>query len=277
MRPWSRETRRSFLCFCMGLALFAMPQIARSQDSSLSDNDILKQVIQRGTLLVGECMGLAPYAMYNASNTPEGYNIDIANRLGESLGVEVEIVNLDPAARIPSLQTGKVDVVICDTTRTLDRMKQVAFTNTYNVAGSVILSNKGSGINSLEDLNGKTVAIAKGTPYGDVVGTAAPEAEIIYFNAPSDLITAVKAGQASAAIESSGFLNYKASLDPGLEVTNKSVIGLYYNSFAVPQGQPNWLAYLNEFIFELNTSGENAALYKKWFGVTPPFPLNPSF
>lgn len=277
MRVRTHEIRWSFLCLLIGLALFAMPQAAQSQDSELSDNDILKRVVQRGTLLVGECVGLAPFAVYNESNTPEGYNIDIANRLAESLGVKAEIVNLDPAARIPSLQTGKVDVVICDTTRTLDRMRQVSFTNTYNVAGSVILSNKGSGINSLEDLNGKTVAITKGTPYGEVVRTAAPQAEIIYFSLPSDLITAVKQGQAAAAIESSGFLNYKAKLDPSLEVTNKSVIGLYYNSFAVPQGQPNWLAYLNEFIFELNTSGENAELYKKWFGVTPPFPLNPAY
>jgi polar amino acid transport system substrate-binding protein len=253
-----------------------MPQGAWSEDSS-SDNDILQEITHRGTLRVGECMGLAPFAVYNASNIPEGYDIDIANELGESLGVKVEIVNLDPAARIPSLQTGKVDVVICDTTRTLDRIRQVAFTNTYDVTGSVILSNKGSGIDSLEDLNGKTVAIAKGTPYGDVVKKAAPNAEIIFFNAPADIVTAVKQGQAVAAIENSAFLNYMAKLDPSLEVTNKSVIGLYYNSFAIPQGQPNWLAYLNEFIFELNTSGKNAELYKKWFGVTPPFPLNPSF
>src|SRR5262249_20120722 len=151
------------------------------------------------------------------------------------------------------------------------------FTNTYDVTGSVILSNKGSGISSLEDLNGKAVAITKGTPYGDVVKKAAPNAEVIFFNAPADIVTAVKQGQAVAAIENSAFLNYMAKLDSSLEVTNKSVIELYYNSFAIPQGQPNWLAYLNEFIFELNTSGKNAELYKKWFGVTPPFPLNPSF
>ncbi len=276
MQIWSREIRLTSLCLAAGLALFAMPHVAWSEDAS-SDNDILKQVTQRGTLRVGECMGLAPFAVYNAGNTPEGYDIDIANQLGESLGVKVEIVNLDPAARIPSLQTGKVDVVICDTTRTLDRMKQVAFTNTYDVTGSVILSNKGSGINSLEDLNGKAVAITKGTPYGDVVKKAAPNAEVIFFNAPADIVTAVKQGQAAAAIENSAFLNYMAKLDSGLEVTNKSVIELYYNSFAIPQGQTNWLAYLNEFIFELNTSGKNAELYKKWFGVTPPFPLNPSF
>lgn len=247
---------------------------AQSQEAT---SDILKQVVERGVLRVGECMGLAPFGVYNANNEPEGYDIDIANELGAGLGVKVEIVNVDPAARIPSLETGKVDVVFCDTTRTLDRFKRVAFTDTYDVTGTVILSTKDKPVNSLEELSGKSVAIAKGTPYGDVVKKAAPSAEVISFNSPADIITAVKQGQAAAAIENSAFLNYMAKLDPTLHVTNNSVIELYYNSFAIQQGQPNWLAFLNEFIFELNTSGKNASLYKKWFGVEPPFPLNPKF
>lgn len=247
---------------------------ALSQEPS---SDILKQVLGHGTLRVGECMGLAPFAVYNANNEPEGYDIDIANELGAGLGVKVEIVNVDPAARIPSLETGKVDVVFCDTTRTLDRVKRVSFTDTYDVTGTVIMSAKDAPVNSLAELNGKSVAIVKGTPYSDVVKKAAPTAQIISFNSPADIVTAVKQGQAAAAIENSAFLNYAAKLDPSFHVTSDSVIELYYNSFAIPQGQPNWLAFLNEFIFELNTSGKNAQLYKKWFGVEPPFPLNPKF
>ncbi len=258
-----------------GMAMcVAVSSPAVSQEAS---SDILKQVLERGTVRVGECMGLAPFGVYNANNEPEGYDIDIANELGSSLGVKVEIVNVDPAARIPSLETGKVDVIFCDTTRTIDRLKRVSFTNTYNVAGTVIMSAKDAPVNSLAELEGKTVAIVKGTPYGEVVKNAAPTAEVISFNSPADIVTAVKQGQAAAAIESSGFLNYAAKLDPSFHVTSDSVVELYYNSFAIPQGQPNWLAVLNEFLFELNTSGKNAELYKKWFGVEPPFLLNPKF
>jgi polar amino acid transport system substrate-binding protein len=268
---WTNTARSAVagLAFCA--AAFSS---AQAQDAS---SDILKNVLDRGVVRVGECMGLAPFGTYNANNEPEGYDIDIANELGATLGVKVEIVNVDPAARIPSLETGKVDVVFCDTTRTLDRLKRVAFTDTYNVTGTVILSNKETPVNSLEELNGKTVAIAKGTPYADVVKKSAPDAEVIAFNSPADIITAVKQGQAAAAIENSAFLNYMAKSDPSLHVTSESVIELYYNSFAIPQGQPNWLAYLNEFIFQLNTSGKNKELYKKWFGVEPPFALNPQF
>lgn len=270
-RNWYKVAQSAMV----GMALCAaVSSPAKSQEPS---SDILKQVLERGTLRVGECMGLAPFAIYNGNNEPEGYDIDIANELGAALGVKVEIVNVDPAARIPSLETGKVDVVFCDTTRTLDRLKRVSFTDTYDVTGTVIMSAKDAPVNSLAELGGKSVAIVKGTPYGDVVKKAAPSAEIISFNSPADIVTAVKQGQAAAAIENSAFLNYAAKLDPSFHVTSDSVIELYYNSFALQQGQPNWLAFLNEFIFQLNTSGKNAALYKKSFGVEPPFLLNPKF
>ena len=110
--PWRRAAKTAMVGVGMLLGAAAMFP-AQAQDAS---SDILKQVLERGTVRVGECMGLAPFGVYNANNEPEGYDIDIANELGASLGVKVEIVNVDPAARIPSLETGKVDVVFCDTT-----------------------------------------------------------------------------------------------------------------------------------------------------------------
>jgi polar amino acid transport system substrate-binding protein len=35
--------------------------------------------------------------------------------------------------------------------------------------------------------------------------------------------------------------------------------------------------YLNQFLFDLNSSGKNLELYHKWFGVDPRFPLRPAF
>jgi polar amino acid transport system substrate-binding protein len=275
----SRRRRRTTLTALLAAAALAVAACSGSSgsNSSGSGKDALKTVVDRGTVRVGECMGLPPYATYKKDNKPEGYDIDIANELGKGLGVKVEIVNLDAAARIPALQSGKVDVVLCNTTRTLERIREVDFTSTYNVSGSIILSKKGSGIDSLKSLDGKKVAIPKGTPYAPVVTAAAPKAEIINFDSAADGVTAVKQGQADAIVEDSGQLQYQAKLDSSLQITSESVIGLYYNSFAVAKGNQEWLNYLNEFIFELNTSGQNADMYKKWFGVTPPFKLNPSF
>ena len=78
-------------------------------------------------------------------------------------------------------------------------------------------------------------------------------------------------------IEDNNFLAYQAKLDPSLTVTNEALVPLEYNAFGVKQGDQVWLNYLNEFLFEINASGENATLYQKWFGDKPRYPLNPQF
>lgn len=275
----NNRPRRSIFLVAAAAALIALVgcSSAAGATGASGQSDLLQTILKRGTINIGECMGNAPYGFYSASNQPEGFDIDIADQLGQALGVKVNIVNVSPAARIPSLQTGKVDVVFCNTTRTVQRAEQVSFTNTYNVQASVIFSKAGSGIESLSDLAGKTVATTKGTPYAQVIESAAPSAKVIQFDTPADDVTAVKQGQATAAVEDAGFLDYEAKQSPGYQVSTKSVVPLYYNSFAIEQGQPNLLAVLNEFLFELNTSGEYKTLYKKWFGINPPYQLNPTY
>lgn len=261
------------------LAIITAPVLAACTAGSAAEGgeDVLDTVLKNGVVRVGECMGNPPYASYDSANKPEGYDIDIANLIGDALGVSVEIVDTSSANRIPSLQTDQVDVVLCNTTRTLERVTQVAFTDTYAIAGSTILAKADAGIAGVEDLNGRKVAVPKGTPFGEVLAELAPEAEVISFDLISDAVAAVKQGQADALVEDSNALLYQASFDDSLIVTTESLTPLYYNSFAVKYGSPKWLAWLNEFLFDLNVTGKNAALYEKWFGAEPTFVLNPQY
>lgn len=260
------------------LLLLTAPLLAAcSAPAAAGGEDVLDSVLKNGVVRVGECMGNPPYASYDSANKPEGYDIDIANMIGDALGVKVEIVDTSSANRIPSLQTDQVDVVLCNTTRTLERVTQVAFTDTYAIAGSTILAKIDAGITGVDDLNGRKVAIPKGTPFGDVLAEMAPEAEVITFDLISDAVAAVKQGQVDALVEDSNALLYQASFDDTLMVTADSLTPLYYNSFAVKYGSEKWLAWLNEFLFDLNVTGKNADLYQKWFGAEPNFVLNPQY
>lgn len=250
---------------------------ACSGPGATQGEDVLDQVMKRGTVRVGECMGLPPYGMYNAQNEPEGYDIDIANLIGEGLGVDVEIVDTSVANRIPALQTDQVDVVLCNTTRTLERATQVAFTGTYTVAGSTLMTKEDSDIASVADLDGKRVGVVKGTPFGALLADVAPGAEVVEFDVPSDGVVAVQQGQVDALVEDSNFLQYQANLSGGMKVTQDSLTPLYYNSFALKHGSPKWQAWLDEFLFQLNVSGQNAELHEKWFGGPLPFELNPQY
>jgi polar amino acid transport system substrate-binding protein len=258
------------------LALAGCTKVAPTgQDASAAS--ALQAVLQRGTLRVGDCLTFAPFGFYNKDGQPDGYDVDLAKELAKEMGVKLEVVNTTSANRIPNLQTDKVDVVFCNFTRNLERAKEIAFTTPYVVASEALLVKKSSGIQSVKDMSGRTIATVKGSTNGDEVRALNIPVKIQEYDSSEAAILAVKQGQADAMIEDNNFLAYQATLDPDLTVTNEALVPLEYNAFGVKAGDQVWLNYLNLFLFNINASKLNAQLYKKWFGTDPRYPLNPQF
>lgn len=259
------------------LAVAGCTPTEEKQVAGAAPQSTLQTVLQRGTLRVGDCLSFAPFGFYDKDGKPDGYDVDLAKALAKEMGVKLEMVNTTSANRIPNLQTNKVDVVFCNFTRNLERAKEIGFTHPYVVASEAMLVRKESGIKSAHDMDGKTIATVKGSTNGDEVRSMGIEVKIQEYDSSQAAILAVKQGQADAMIEDNNFLAYQAKLDPTLTVTNEALVPLEYNAFGVKQGDQVWLNYLNEFLFEINASGENATLYQKWFGDKPRYPLNPQF
>lgn len=247
------------------------------KEAGAAPQSALQTVLQRGTLRVGDCLSFAPFGFYDKDGNPDGYDVDLAKALAKEMGVKLEIVNTTSANRIPNLQTNKVDVVFCNFTRNLERAKEIGFTNPYVVASEAMLVRKSSSIQSAHDMVGKTIATVKGSTNGDEVRNLGIDVKIQEYDSSQAAILAVKQGQADAMIEDNNFLAYQAKLDPSLTVTNEALVPLEYNAFGVKQGDQVWINYLNEFLFEINASGENARLYEKWFGSKPRYSLNPQY
>lgn len=246
-------------------------------DGASATSSALQAVLQRGTLRVGDCLSFAPFGYTDKDGKPAGYDVDIAKRLAADLGVKLEVVDTTSANRIPNLKTDKVDVVFCNFTRNGERQREIGFTDPYVVASEALLVRKDSGITNAKDLPGKTVATVKGSTNADVLKEKGINVKTQEYDSSQAAILAVKQGQADTMVEDSNFLAYQAKLDPTLKVTSDSLISLEYNAFGVKQGDQVWTNYLNGFLFRLNASGDNKALYKQWFGVEPQYPLNPQY
>lgn len=245
--------------------------------AAVAADSALKHVLTTGTVKVASCLSFTPFGFTNEQGQPEGYDVDIANELAKDMGVKLEIVDTTSSNRIPNLQTNKVDVVFCNFTRTLERAKEISFTDPYVVATQALLVRSGSGITSLDTMKGRTVAVVKGSTNADVLRERGVDVKAAEFDSSQAAVLAVKQRQADAMIEDSNYLQYQAKLNPGLEVVTSNLVPLEYNAFGVKQGDQLWVDYLNQFLFELNTSGKNLELYRKWFGADPRFPLRPSF
>ncbi len=73
----------------------------------------------------------APHAMPTMDGGIEGFNVDLANEIGERLGVEMDIVATQFSGILPGLQAGTYDFVVAPTTITEERAANYLFSEGY--------------------------------------------------------------------------------------------------------------------------------------------------
>ncbi|MEG2153322.1 MAG: transporter substrate-binding domain-containing protein, partial [Clostridia bacterium] len=98
------------------------------------------------TLKVAMELAYPPFETKDAAGEPMGVSVDFAKAFGEYIGKKVVIENTAWDGLIPSLQTGKADMVVSSMTINEERRKTVDFSEPYANALLGILANKNSGI-----------------------------------------------------------------------------------------------------------------------------------
>ncbi|SFJ69748.1 amino acid ABC transporter substrate-binding protein [Bradyrhizobium sp. Gha] len=124
----------------------------------------LEKIRNTGTIAIGHRESSIPFSYYDRNEKVVGYAVDLCYRIADAvkdnLGLaklEVKLVPITPALRIPSILSGKIDLG-CDTmTNNLDRQKVVTFSSTYFVAANRFASKVAANLRTLDDLKGKTV------------------------------------------------------------------------------------------------------------------------
>ncbi len=113
----------------------------------------LDEIKASGTINIGVFSDKNPFGYVDENGAYQGYDIYLAERLGEDLGVDINYVSTEAANRIEYLQTGKVDVILANFTVTPERAEEVDFASPYmNVALGVVAPN-GTTLTSLDEWN----------------------------------------------------------------------------------------------------------------------------
>ncbi len=157
-----------------------------------------KKVEENKVLKVGMELAYPPFEMSTKDGKPSGVSVDFAKKLGKFLGREVIIENTAWAGLIPSLKTGKIDLIISSMTITPQRKKSIDFSIPYAQSSLAILANKNSAVNSIKDLDkkGKKVAVKQGST-GHVYATKyLKNAEILVFDKENTCVMEVSQGKA---------------------------------------------------------------------------------
>jgi len=140
------------------------------------------------------------------------------------------------------------------------------------LSGLRIIYQKGLNIKSLADLAGKKIVAGRGTSGAIFVEENIPEAELVYSEnfAPNGVLL-LRQRRVDAGIEDSSMADYFASQIPSLTI----LPGIFVAgdvAMGVKKGQPEFLAYLNDFIADYIASGEYEKNIKRWWGEDAEIP-----
>lgn len=266
-----RSLNVTALSLFIAFSVFCLSQPAQAEDirAQLSKTSTVEQVLQRGVLKVGFST-FVPWAMKNKQGEFIGFEIDVARRLAEDMGVKLELVPTKWSGIIPALLTGKFDVIIGGMTITAERNAKVNFSFPYYTSGMSIVArkDKASGFTSLEDFNkGNVVIVARiGTTAAKAAKKFMPNADIRLFDEEAQATQELLNGNAHAFVS-------MAPLPAQMAIENSDSLFLPLNGnftrepngFAVRKGDVDTLNYFDNWIRSVQMEGWIQERYHYWF------------
>ena len=263
-----KPTSMLLLTLFMVLALSA--PIGAVSPFDIFEGSDLNQVIKRNKLIVGMEVEYFPFEYANEKGEPVGFDVDIAKLIAQELGTGIEIKDMEWTGLIPSLQSGKIDLIISGMTRTLTRSKTVTFTNPYFETGLCVLlsQKKAPNVKDVQELNApdRIIAVKTGTTGDLITGKLFPKAQINRYKDETACVREVVTGRADAFLydQISIAKHHKENPD-----TTRAILKPFtFEPFAIAirKGDLDFLNWLNLFLETIKADGRYQELYQKHFG-----------
>jgi polar amino acid transport system substrate-binding protein len=227
-------------------------------------------VMDKSVVIVGTEGTYPPFEFYGDDNTLTGFDVELLALIGPKIGREIKFEDMAFDGLIPSLLTGKIDMIAAALNATEERRKQVAFTDVYQIAdASIIVKSDNDTIKDLAGLKGKTIGVQLGTTEDLYLTDANLGAEIKRYQKTGDAVEEILLGRIDGALFDSpvagGYLDNERFKDK-IKIAFKEMINGPEEGFslAIRKEDPQFLDALNNALRELEKSGELKALREKY-------------
>jgi glutamate/aspartate transport system substrate-binding protein len=246
------------------------------------ESPTLKKIKAAGEIAVGHREASVPFAFMNKEGKPEGYSIDICMKIVDEVkkelnmpSLKVKFVPINAQTRIPLIANGTIDMECGSTTSNLTRAKQVDFLPVTFITGSKLLVKKGSGIKSLNDMNGKRISYSSGTTNEKVFLAEAEKRKLKVESVPvkdhPQAMLNLESGRVDAYVSDDVLLYGMVSTakDP----SQWEVVGEFFSydpySLMIPRNDSDYRLLATRVVADLMRSGEMEKIYNKWFNPGP--------
>ncbi len=261
------------------LAISALALLAGCASGGGASVPTVESIQEAGVLRVATLTGDAPWTSVGSSGKQEGFDVDLATALADSLGVDVEFTTVDGPGRVASLQSKKVDVTIGEFSYTEERDEVIDFSNAYVLNPGQYMVLADSGINSNEDLNdaSRTACIQQGGTSSELVPADIPNVSTLFLPSTDDCLEAVKSGQADAMTQNPFYYLPLMDKNPGKFKILDGTFGTNHISVGLQEGSTELADYVNDFLIEYHESGKLESTFEQWFGFEMPVEARPTW
>ena len=215
-----------------------------------------------GKLVIGTNAEFEPFE-YKEGTKIVGFDMDLAQKIADSLGVTLDIQDMNFDSIVVAIEAGQVDLGMAGMTITEDRQKNVDFSVPYFNASQKIIVKNDSTIATKEDLTGKKVGVQMGTT-GDTVVTDTLKIKPERFNKGADAVQALLSGAIDAVVID----NYPAESFVALNSDKlKTVSGGFDNEsygIAIKKDRQALVDAVNKVINDMNANDEMNTLLSKY-------------
>jgi len=243
---------------CAAVVLGAMAHAALA--------DQLDDIKKAGKIRVAIAMGTPLFSFADANLQPAGSDVDTAKLLAQDLGVKLDIVSVTNAARVPTLQANRADVVVADLSITPERAQVIDFSVPYAVISIIVGAPKSMNIKSYDDLNGKRVGLTRATVNDTLTTQNAKGAQIVRYEDDATLITSMVTGQVDIFSSTPSNLGEMAKRAPEKNLELKFTQKDFDLGIALNKNQPRLKEWINEWVKTNLKNGKLNAIYKKYHG-----------
>jgi glutamate/aspartate transport system substrate-binding protein len=240
-------------------------------------NDTIAKVKASGVITMGvrDSSGGLSYTLGDGKYA--GFHVDLCQRivanLEKTVGKKLEVKYLPVTSqnRIPLTQNGTVDIECGSTTNNVARQKDVAFVDTTFVEEVRIAVKANSGITSIAQLNGKTVATTTGTTSVQLLRKH-ERAKNVNFNEVfgkdhADSFLLLESGRADAFVMDGQILagNIATAKNPSAYKIVGESLSVEPIAIMIRKDDPAFKKLCDDTVVGYMKSGEMAKIYDKWF------------
>jgi len=203
------------------------------------------------------------------TNSIQGVMVDLIQAVAKDQGFTVEIQGMPFSTLIPSLTTGKIDIISCALGITPQRQEVVDFTTpVYTYGEGVVVNDKDTKeYKSYEDFKGEVVGVQLGTVWQEPLRKTGIFKEVRAYDSMADAIRDVTLGRIKAAFGDYPIVAYQISqgvhkdvrLVKGIKPLLTVDIGM-----AVRKGDKVNQEMLNKSLAKLKADGTMDKILSKW-------------